>query len=93
MTEDEINKIVSKLLRKRFADLDFERSSVESEQDFDGNSILRITAHVGKEGVPSDRLIDALHDIRSELLRKGEERFVILNSKYPQDQTVDEDVG
>jgi hypothetical protein len=92
MTDDEINKIVSKLLRERFKDIGFQRSTVESEQDFDGSSILRVTAHFRKGDVPSDRLIDALHDIRSELLRKGEERFVFLNSEYPQDEVVDEDV-
>jgi hypothetical protein len=92
MTDDEINKIVSKLLRKRFKDIGFRRSSVESEQDFDGSAILRVTAHFGKGDAPSDRLTDALHDIRSELLRRGEERFVFLNSEYPQDDLVEEDV-
>jgi hypothetical protein len=92
MTDDEINKIVSRLLRQRFKDAGFQRSTVESEQDFDGSSILRVTAHFKTGDVPSDQLINALHDIRTELLSKGEERFVYLNSEYPQDEVVDEDV-
>ena len=94
MTDDEINGIVSELLRKRFADIGFERSTVESEQDFDGSSILRVTAHFKTRGVPSDRLIDALHDIRSELIRRGEDRFVFLDGAFPhdQDEFVDEDL-
>jgi hypothetical protein len=93
MTDDEINKIVSKLLLERFKDVDFQHSTVESEEDFDGSSILRVTAHFGNQEVPSERLINALHEIRSELLNKGEERFVFLSSVSPQDQVVvDEDV-
>ena len=45
MTDAEINEVVSELLRERFADLGFERSTVKSEEDFDGSSIIRVTAH------------------------------------------------
>jgi hypothetical protein len=94
MTDDEINEVVSGLLRKRFEDLGFERSTVQSEQDFDGSSILRVTAHFNDGHVPADRLIDAGHDIRSALIRRGEERFVFLDSAFPhdQDEFVDEDL-
>jgi hypothetical protein len=94
MTENEINEVVSRLLRSRFADLGFERSTVESEEDFDGSSNLRVTAHFSRGPVSADRLIDASHDIRSELIRRGEERFVFLDSELPQDQGefVDEDL-
>jgi hypothetical protein len=94
MTDDEINRVVSELLRKRFADIGFERSTVESEEDFDGSYILRVTAHFKQGDVSSDRLIDALDDIRSELIRRGEERFVFLDSAFPhhQDEVVDEDL-
>jgi hypothetical protein len=94
MTDDEINEVVSELLRKRFADLGFERSTVESEQDFDGSSVIRVMAHFSKRGIPADRLIDAGHDIRSALIKRGEERFVFLDSAVPhdQDEFVDEDL-
>ena len=94
MTDDEINEVVSRLLRKRFEDLEFERSTVESEQDFDGSSILRVTAHFNSGEVPADRMIDARHAIRSELIKRGEERFVFLDSVFPhdQDEFVDEDL-
>ena len=94
MTEDEINQIVSRLLRSRFADLGFDHSTVESEEGFDGSSNLRVMAHFSRGPVPTDRLIDAGHDIRSELIRRGEQRFVFLNSVLPQDQDelADEDL-
>jgi hypothetical protein len=94
MTDGEINEVVSELLRRRFADIGFERSTVESEQDFDGSSILRVTAHFSNGEVSADRMIDARHEIRSELIKRGEERFVFLDSAFPhdQDELVDEDL-
>jgi hypothetical protein len=92
MTDEEINKIVSKLLREKLKDIGFQRSTVQSEQDLEGDSIIRVTARFRRGELPSDRLINALHDIRTQLLRKGEERFVVLDSEYPQDAVVDEDV-
>lgn len=92
MTDEQINKVASKLLRESLKDIGFQRATTESEEDFDGTSIIRVTAHFKHAGLPSDRLIDALHEIRAELLRKGEERFVFLDSKYPQEAVADEDM-
>lgn len=92
MTDTEINKIVSKILRERFRNLGFQRSTVQSEQDFDGSSILRVRAHLKKEDAPSDRLTDALHRIRSELIKNGEDRFVFLSTESPHEEMIDEDV-
>jgi hypothetical protein len=83
---------VSKLLRERFKKFGFQHSTVVSERDFDDSPILRITAHLKNGDVPSGLLTDALHEIRSKLLMKGEERFVLFNSKSPEDEVVDEDV-
>jgi hypothetical protein len=91
MTDDEINRVVSELLRKRFANAGFDRSTVETEEDFDGSSILRVTAHFKEGDVPSEQLIDALDDIRSELIGRGEDRFVFLDRAFPHEEFVDED--
>jgi hypothetical protein len=98
MTDAEIDEIVSALLRKRFADIGFERSSVQTEEDFDGSSVIRVTAQFNNGDLPSERvaerLIDARHEIRSELMRRGDERFVFLNSVFPHDhdQVIDDDL-
>jgi hypothetical protein len=92
MTDAEITKVVSKILRERLKDLGYQRSTVHSEQDFDGSSILRATVRLGKPDVPSSRLTEALHEIRSKLLGKGEERFVLLGSESPSEETIEEDV-
>lgn len=92
MTNDEINKIVSDLLHSRFDKLGFHNSTVEAEEDFDGSSILRVTAHFKNGEVPSEPLTEALHAIRSKLIERGEDRFVFLDSAFPHDEAVDEDV-
>jgi hypothetical protein len=92
MTDNEINKIASKVLRERLKEFGFKRSTVHSEEDFDGASILRITAHCKKWDVPPSRLTNALHEIRSKLLSKGEERFVLLGSQSPSEESIEEDV-
>jgi len=92
MTDSEINKVISKILRERLTDFGFQRATVHSEQDFDGSSILRVTAHLKKLDVPSSRLTAALHEIRSALLSKNEERFVLLGSESPNDEPVEEEM-
>jgi hypothetical protein len=94
MTDDEINEVVSRLLRKQFEDLEFEYATAESEEDYDGASIIRVKAHFRAGCVPAaKRLIDAVHEIRTELIRRGDERFVFLDTVIPYDREfVDEDV-
>jgi hypothetical protein len=94
MTDDEITEVVSRLLRKQFEDLEFEYATAQSEEDYDGSSIIRVRAHFKGRRVPVVRLIDAGHDIRTELIKRGEERFVFLSSALPhdQDEMVDDDL-
>ena len=92
MTDSEISKIVSKVLRARLRDLGFQRLIVQSEQDFDNSTILRMTVFLKESNVPPARLTDALHEIRSELLNNGEDRFVLLSSRSPNEELIDEDV-
>jgi hypothetical protein len=92
MTDDEINAVVSELLRERFKSFGFHGATVESQEDFDGSPIIRVTAHLKEGDVPSEKFTEALYDIRSKLIGRGEERFVFLDSMSPEDTAVDEDV-
>lgn len=94
MTDDEISKVVSGLLQRQFADLGFDHSIVASEEDFDGTSIIRVVAHFRDGPVPTAvRLIDAVHDIRTELIKHGDKRFVFLDVAFPNDhELVDEEL-
>jgi hypothetical protein len=91
LTDAEINKIVSKFLRERFKALGFENATAKSEEDYDGSSIIRVKAHFSNGRVPSEKLVDVAHDIRSKLIDLGEERYVFLDSVYQYDEVVDED--
>jgi hypothetical protein len=92
MTDEEINEVVSRHLREEFKDLGFEYATAESEEDFDGTSIIRVKTHFKNGPVPVVRLMDARHDIRNELIRRGEDRFVFINTEIPYDREyVDED--
>jgi hypothetical protein len=93
MTDEEISEVVSGLLHQQFADLEFDHSTVASEEDYDGSSIIRVVAHFRDGPVPAAvRLIDAGHDIRTELIKRGDERFVFLDVAFPNDhEFIDED--
>jgi hypothetical protein len=94
MTDDEIGEVASKLLHRQFADLAFDRSTAVSEEDYDGSSIIRVVAHFRDGPTPEAvRLIDAGHDIRTELIKRGDDRFVFLDVAFPNDhEFVDEDL-
>jgi hypothetical protein len=92
MTDDEIGKIVSKILRREFKGLGFEHAAVASDVDFDGDPIIRVNARLKSGRAPALRLAKALQEIRSELIKLGEDRFVFLSSAQPDDEFVEEDV-
>jgi hypothetical protein len=93
MTDDQIRKLVTPLLRKTLAQSGYRSATVESETDFDGNPILRIVASVTSEDIPAETLLDAQHEIRSLLMGKGDDRFVFLDATHPHEEFVDEDIG
>lgn len=92
MTDDQIRKIVTPLLRKALAESGYRSVTVESETDFDGNPVVRIVASVTSEDIPAETLINAQHEIRSVLMEKGDDRFVFLDAVYPHEEFVDEDI-
>jgi hypothetical protein len=86
MTDDEINEVVSRLLRKQFEDLQFEYATAESEEDYDGSSIIRVKAYFKVGCIPSASLVmEAVHRIRNELIDRGEPRFVFFDVISPYD--------
>jgi hypothetical protein len=95
MTDAEINDIVSKLLRDRYGRFGFVGSAVVSQEDFDGTPIIRVTARFDRRRaeVPRDWL-GIVHEIRSSLLERGEQRYVFLDGDYLREEAlVEEDEG
>jgi hypothetical protein len=92
MTDTEIEKIVSEILRRHLKQFGFQGAEVHSEIDFDGSPIIRVRALYSDENAPTGAITRSLHDIRNELLDRGEERFVVLEGQYLGAKAVDEDV-
>ena len=93
MTDQEISRIVSKVLRDRVPSAGFSHADVRSETDFDGGSVIRVTAHY--ECRPLDRpdiLVSAVHDIRAALIPLGEDRFVFLTNEVASEQELEIEV-
>ena len=81
MTDQEIQEVVSNILRTRVPEAGFKGADVSSDIDFDGESIIRVTARYERR--PQERrdvLIGAVHDLRDALIDRGEERFVFLTN-------------
>jgi hypothetical protein len=83
MTEAAIRKIVTEVLRERFARLGFLNSEVVLDQDFDGEKIVRVTAHFDRPRDVGESLFDAADTIRARLIEAGDERFVFVSRDYP----------
>lgn len=90
MTESEVKDIASPILGKQFASYGFEGVTVEEEEDFDGENILRVIANV-RDQVPAKRLIDTLDTIRAALLSQGEGRFVFLSARSQEEDVTDDE--
>lgn len=84
LTVPEIEEIAVPTLARILDDFGFASVETTEDQDFDGESIIRMTAKV-QSRVPAKTVIDSLDAVRTELLRIGEERFVIFHTERPED--------
>jgi hypothetical protein len=92
MKDDEIKKVIDPILQNRLKKFGLSKFDVASDTDFDGGPIIRIRAQYENEAVPTDQLTSSLNEIRSALIKLGEERFVILDSQYAHSDDGDEDM-
>jgi hypothetical protein len=92
MTDDEIRAVAAEVLQTRLRNFGFKGAEARSETDFDGSPVIRISARYDDASVPTSAITQSLHDIRTELLKRGEERFVLLEGDFIGGQPVDEDV-
>lgn len=83
MDDIDINQVASAVLGRRLAGFGFSHSEAVSDVDYDGTSIIRIKATYTKGPIrESKSLIEAVDEIRSNLLGVGESRFVFLKNEY-----------
>jgi hypothetical protein len=83
MTEPAIREIVSQVLRERFANLGLVNSDIVFDEDFDGDKIVRVTAHFDRAEDVGESLFDAADAIRARLIEAGDDRFVFVSRDHP----------
>lgn len=82
-TEEAIREIVSRVLRERLAGLGLVGSDIVFDEDFDGERIVRVTAHFDQPRDVGESLFDAADTIRTRLIEAGDDRFVFVSRDYP----------
>ena len=83
MTDAAIREIVSDVLQDRFAKQGLVTADVVLEDDFDGETIIRVTAHFDRRRDVGESLFDAADTIRARLIKAGDDRFVFVDRDYP----------
>ena len=84
IAEAEIRRIVSEVMQARFANRGLVHSDVILDDDFDGEKIVRVTAHFARRpGDAAASLFDARDAIRARLIEAGDDRFVFVRRDYP----------
>jgi hypothetical protein len=78
MTLPEISDIVTPILKSRFQAKGFQGSNVFTEEDFDGEVVVRVKARLATPIEVMDR-VDATLEIKDALEQKGESRTVYLD--------------
>lgn len=92
MTDGEIERVATEILKQRLQAFGFQGVEARSDIDFDGSPVIRVKARYTDDTAPTKAITQSLHDVRSELISRGENRFVLLESEYLGNQPVDEDV-
>lgn len=83
-TEAEVRKIVSEVMQARFGKRGLAGSDIVFDEDFDGEKIIRVTAHFNQRPEDSaESLFDARDAIRARLIKAGDNRFVFVSRDYP----------
>lgn len=91
MQNSEIQKIAENVLKSQLASSKIVDCRVESEQDFDGEEIVRVTA-VSEIPVEDARLrLAANTAIQDELHRLGDDRYVFLDIEVSSEQLDEEE--
>lgn len=94
MTDQEITTVISRILKERLPpEAGFRGAEAVSDLDFDGDSIIRITAHYERRpSIQPDPLLESVHMLRSALIEKGENRYIFLKNDVAEEQQIEEDL-
>lgn len=79
----EVERLIASVLSERLEKNGFFKSDVQFDFDFDGEKIIRVTAHVEKRVTNANELFSSADEIRERLLQSDDQRFVYLKQDYP----------
>lgn len=82
--EAKVKEIVSKVMEEKFGTSELRDKEVDFEDDFDGEQIIRVTAVFRTDSVASESLFEAATAIRTQLKQAGDDRFVFVQRKPPE---------
>lgn len=83
MQNTEVEKIIGNVLQERLKKNGFSGLDVVFDEDFDGEKIIRVVAHLKTPVSTVDELFDSVDAIRQRLLEVDDDRFVFLTQDYP----------
>lgn len=82
LSPEEIDKIVTPLLTDDFRSFGYKNNSIEEDETFDGEPVIRVRADV-EQPVPAEQLVQTLNRIHDALRQQHDERFVFLSAPGP----------
>lgn len=82
LAPDDVNRIVMPLLKEGFGTYGFRGQTVEEDETFSGDPIIRVRAEVDRP-VPASELVSVLGRIHAALRARNDERFVFLSAPGP----------
>ena len=92
MNEQDIESIVSEVLEKRFPGGRYKGADVRFDADFDGEPIIRVTAHYDTRPDSRIEMIRTVHPIRDALIARGDDRFVFMTHDIADERQAHADV-
>ncbi len=82
LKRNEVEEIVTSVLHEHLDGNGFSGSDILIEDDFDGEQMVFVTAHLEKQADVKS-LVDSMVGIRNKFLNAEDDRFISVRQKYP----------
>lgn len=83
LNRSQIETIVAGVLGAQLGDYGFSSASVAFEEDFDGEEVIRVMAHLERRVEEVVTMMDSADAIRVQLINMHDDRYVFLSQSYP----------
>lgn len=83
LNKSQVETIVADVLREQLGGYGFAKADIGYEEDFDGEEIIRLTAHLDTPVEDVRVMMESADAIRVRLLDADDTRYVFLSQNYP----------